>query len=156
MDCPNCGYRNPPDQRFCVNCKLLLGQPASPTPPRPNQAQQLPAYPAHNSPPQQPSSVPQSPKTQPGPLARLGLRFNLGQGIGCIGGVLVGLVVARALPYIYPIFSARLLDLIFGPGYSPLRDGFNSNLMTACTCLSSFLVALAVSLAFSRRKRLSP
>jgi len=76
----------------------------------------------------------------------------MGQTLGCLGGIVVGLVVARALPFIYPIFSARLLDLIFGPGYSPLRDGFNTNLMTACTCLSSFAVALVVSLAFSRKK----
>jgi len=89
----------------------------------------------------------------PGSLARLGIHFDLGQGIGCVGGVLVGLIVASALPYIYPIFSARILDIIFGPGPSTLRDGFNTNFMTACTCLSSFLVAGVVSLAFNRRKK---
>jgi predicted PurR-regulated permease PerM len=77
----------------------------------------------------------------------------MGQTLGCVGGVIVGLVVARVLPFIYPIFSANVLDLIFGPGVSTLRDGFNSLFMTGCTCLSSFAVALVVSLAFSRRKQ---
>lgn len=73
--------------------------------------------------------------------------------MGVVGGVIVGMIVARLLPYIYPIFSARLLDLVFGPGFSPLRDGFNTNFMTACTCFSSFAVAALGSIVFRLTKR---
>jgi hypothetical protein len=83
----------------------------------------------------------------------LGIGVNREQVLVVIAAVFVGLVIARLLPYVYPIFSARLLDLIFGPGYSPVRDGFNTNFMTACTCFSSFAVALLASLVLRLGRR---
>lgn len=102
-------------------------------------------------------STPPAPSAQKSPLAslaRLGIPVRAGQVIGIAAGVIVGLIVARLLPYIYPIFSARLLDAVFGPGFSPARDTFNANFMTACTCLSSFTVAMLASIVFRRTKRL--
>lgn len=65
-------------------------------------------------------------------------------------------MTACLLPYIYPIFAARVLDLIFGPGPSTFRDGFNTNLMTACTCCGSFTIALMGSFALRGRKKPKP
>jgi hypothetical protein len=86
-------------------------------------------------------------------LARLGIPVRIGQVIGIIAGLFVGLVVARLLPFIYPLFSAGLLDLVFGPGISAARDGFNTQFMTCCTCCSSFLVALVAAVVIRPGKK---
>jgi len=86
-------------------------------------------------------------------LNKLGIPVTTGQWIGSVIAVLGGLIVARVLPYIYPIFFSRLLDLVFGAGMSSLRDGFNSFMMTACTCTASFLVSIATFLAFRKKRK---
>lgn len=86
-------------------------------------------------------------------LSRLGIRVARTQLIGLIVSVITGMVVARLLPFIYPLIFSRPLDIVFGPGASSFRDGFNSLLMTTCTFMASFLVAFVVVLAFGRRKR---
>ncbi len=80
-------------------------------------------------------------------LERLGIRLSVGQLIGVGAAIVAGLVVARILPYTYPIISARLLDFLFGRGVSSLRDSFNTTLMTVCTCSISFLVAFITTAA---------
>jgi hypothetical protein len=123
MKCPNCGTENARDARRCVRCGTALGQP-TPAPAR------------------GPAAAPAAQGSVIASLGRLGIPVRAGQLIGIAAGVIMGLIVARALPYIYPIFTANLLDVVFGPGITEARDGFNSHLMTGCTCCSSFLVAL--------------
>lgn len=150
MQCPNCGYQNPPEGRSCGRCGALLTAPVPSQPARPSTekraASPLPSRPG----------LPAGQKSPLASLSRLGISLSLGQVMGIIAGVLAGLIVARLLPYIYPLFTARLLDSVFGPGVSPARDGFNANFMTACTCTSSFAVALLASLVFRLRKRSKP
>jgi hypothetical protein len=74
-------------------------------------------------------------------LNRLGIPVTTGQWVGAVLAVLAGIVIARVLPYVYPIFFSPLLDLVFEPGPSTLRDGFNSFLMTVCTGSTSFIVS---------------
>lgn len=70
--------------------------------------------------------------------------------------MVAGLMIACLLPYIYPIFAAPVLDFALGPGPSDLRDGFNTNLMTACTCCGSFAIALLGSFVLRARKKPKP
>jgi len=86
-------------------------------------------------------------------LNRLGIPVTTGQWIGAVMSVLAGIIIARLLPYLYPIFFARILDFVFGPGMSTLRDGFNSLFMTACTMGTSFAVSLATFVLFRRKRR---
>jgi hypothetical protein len=65
--------------------------------------------------------------------------------------VLAGLIVARVLPYVYPVLDP-LLSLVFGSGPSSLRDGFNARAMTAITFIISFTLAFATSAPFLRRR----
>jgi hypothetical protein len=58
--------------------------------------------------------------------------------------VAAGLVMARILPYIYPVIFAHLLDQVFGPGMSVARDGFNTHMMTAITFATSFVISFIV------------
>ena len=74
-------------------------------------------------------------------LARLGLDFSRNQLIGFGVSLLSGMIVARILPFIYPIFDP-VLTLAFGSGPSPTRDGFNTNMMTFITFLTSLIVRL--------------
>lgn len=85
-------------------------------------------------------------------LNKLGIPVTTGQWVGAICAVLAGIILARLMPYIYPIVFARLLDFIFGPGPSSFRDGFNSFLMTACTCTTSFVISFFAFILF-RSKR---
>jgi hypothetical protein len=55
-------------------------------------------------------------------LNKLGIPVTTGQWIGAVVSVLAGIIIARVLPYVYPIFFSRILDLILGPGVSTLRD----------------------------------
>jgi hypothetical protein len=73
--------------------------------------------------------------------------------VGLIGSVIFGMIVARLLPYIYPIFAARILDVVLGPGVTSTRDSFNSFLMTCCTCSSSFVISFLTLLVFRIRRK---
>lgn len=157
MNCPNCSHPNPIGTRNCLRCGASLAHAAPLPPTRPGaapSAQTTPSPSAGQARPASPTPPVGPAQTSPlASLARLGIPVSPGQVVGVIGGVILGMVVARVLPYVYPIFSARLLDLVFGPGYSEIRDGFNTNFMTACTCCSSFMVAALASMALRGRKR---
>ena len=86
-------------------------------------------------------------------LAKLGISITRAQLIGLLASVIAGLIVARAMPFIYPIIFSRALDFVFGPGPSTVRDNFNTHLMTACTFGSSFLIAFVVMILFRSKKR---
>jgi hypothetical protein len=84
-------------------------------------------------------------------LSRLGVPASVPQLLSMVAAFVVGVVIARALPFIYPILAAPILDAVFGPGISSARDGFNTNFMTACTCCSSTLIALVGAAVFAPR-----
>jgi hypothetical protein len=86
-------------------------------------------------------------------LNRLGIRVTTGQWIGAVISVLAGIIMARILPYAYPIFFSRILDFVFGPGMSTLRDGFNSLFMTMCTMGTSFAVSLVTFVLFRKKRK---
>lgn len=144
MKCPNCGVVNPSGSRFCNTCGTPLAA-SPPPPPRPK--------PSPTPSPQRPSAPGkgQSPLIQS--LGRLGLPVTRRQLIGLGIAILTGMIVARALPYIYPLLFARILDFVLGQGISATRDSFNSFFMTTITFCSSFLVAVVMALLFKRGKR---
>ncbi|MBI3915078.1 MAG: zinc ribbon domain-containing protein [Chloroflexi bacterium] len=148
MTCSNCRHPNPDGARFCLNCGAPI---ASAPPPRPVNA--LPQTDL-SSPPQSMDARQQV--TQPPPsgldasvnsilanLAKLGIAMTKRQLIGLGASAIAGMVMARVLPYIYPIFDP-ILTLVFGSGASGPRDGFNTNAMTFITFLTSFLPSFFV------------
>lgn len=93
-------------------------------------------------------------------LNKLGLRVSPRQIAGFVAAILTGVVVARLLPYFYPIVASRWLDIFFGlferilgTSLRNSRDSMNTFLMTACTFTSSFLVAFVSALLFRTRRR---
>ena len=88
-------------------------------------------------------------------LNRLGIRLTTGQWVGAVVAVLTGFIVARVLPFIYPLIFSRLQDAILGPGISDLRDNINIWMMQNCTCASSFIISFFSFYVF-RRKRKGP
>jgi hypothetical protein len=88
-------------------------------------------------------------------LNRLGIRLTTGQWVGAVVAVIAGLIVARVLPFIYPLIFSRLLDLVLSPGPSDLRDGLNTMVMNMCTLGTSFVISLASTMIFRRRRGLA-
>ena len=86
-------------------------------------------------------------------LNKLGIPVTTGQWIGVVIAVLAGIIMARVLPYVYPIFFSRILDFVLGPGMSTLRDGFNTFFMTTCTMGTSFAVSLVTFVLFRRKRK---
>jgi hypothetical protein len=62
---------------------------------------------------------------------------------GFVIAVIAGLVMARVLPYIFPLASP-LEDAWFGEGISSARDRFNSFAMTAITFATSSVISFHV------------
>lgn len=167
MNCSNCGQTNPPGKKFCRQCGTLL-KSVSPSVSGPRQ--QVPAMGgtpcarcgAHVSAgkafcTQCGTSVKTASAIHPAPevalpgsiqagLAELGIRFSRRKLIGFGLSVASGMVMARILPYIYPVAFGPLLDRVFGPGPGA-RDVFNSHMMTAITFLTSFVISF---IAFRR------
>jgi ribosomal protein L40E len=170
MNCSKCGDANPPGRKFCRQCGsplILAPVRAAPAPQTPEGTRcvqcgatvpigksfcpQCGAGLAATT-----SATPTPPATPAGPpdgsiqaaLARLGIRLSRRELIGLALSVAAGMIVARILPYIYPVLFAHLLDRVFGPVQSTARDGFNSHMMTVITFLSSFVISF-----FSFRKR---
>ena len=150
MTCSNCGNPNPPGARFCLNCGSPLASAPSAPPRSVNAPPQtsLPAPPQSvdarqrvTQPPQ--SGLDASVNSILASLAKLGIALTKRQLIGLGGSAIAGMVMARILPYIYPIFDP-ILTLVFGSGASGPRDGFNTNAMTFITFLTSFLPAFFV------------
>jgi hypothetical protein len=130
MHCPSCGTENPTDNRFCISCGAPLARPASTPSP----------IPAPNS-----SGAMTSIQTS---LGRLGIEVSTRQLVGIAVATIVGIVVARVLPNIYPIIFAPILAVLFFGNGSGTSDSFNSSMMTWITFLSAF----AVSLLIGRKK----
>lgn len=86
-------------------------------------------------------------------LNKLGIGVTTGQWVGAVVAVLAGVMVARVLPFIYPLIFSRLLDLVLSPGPSDLRDGLNTWIMSMCTLGTSFVISLATSVLFRRRRK---
>lgn len=83
-------------------------------------------------------------------LARLGLDFSRNQLIGFGASFLSGFIMARILPFIYPVFDP-VLTIVFGSGPGAARDGFNTNMMTLITFGTSFVLSfLTMRLTKSR------
>ncbi|MBI5651427.1 MAG: hypothetical protein HZC40_13445 [Chloroflexi bacterium] len=85
-------------------------------------------------------------------LARLGITFSRGQIIGFVVSLIGGMIVARILPFIYPVFDP-ILTFFFGRGPSPMRDGFNTNAMTLITFSVSFVLSFATMFLTRSRAR---
>jgi RNA polymerase subunit RPABC4/transcription elongation factor Spt4 len=170
MNCSKCGNANPPGRKFCRQCgSPLIVAPLSAAPEPPKSGGTLcvqcgdtvpmgksfcpqcgaranPATPITPTPPATPAGPPDG--SIQAALARLGIRLSRRELIGLALSVAAGMVMARILPYIYPVLFGHLLDRVFGPGMSNARDGFNSHMMTVITFLSSFVISF-----FSFRKR---
>ena len=55
--------------------------------------------------------------------------------------VVVGLIMPRILPYIYPFVFYPILVIIFQGNTTSASDDFNSFMMAAITFLTSFVIA---------------
>lgn len=140
MICQNCGSQNLEHARFCLQCGTPLGQPG--TTPVPTVSASLESLAAAVKP--QAKSLLES-------LARLGIDFSRKQIIGFVISLIGGMIMARILPFIYPIFDP-ILTLVFGAGPGAVRDGFNTNMMTLITFFTSFGLSFATMLVTKTRK----
>ena len=118
--CIRCGSSLQADKRFCSKC----GAPVLPVDDPPSSAGSLLA-------PLQ------------GGLQKLGIRVSIQQIVGLIAAIVVGLVLARILPYIYAPTVGYLLDFL--QLSVPTRDTLNWFVMTALTFLTSFAVGFVLS-----------
>ena len=161
MNCTKCGETNPPGRKFCRQCGTPL---VSATEPREQMAATggttcaqcgatlsagkafctrcgTPVKTTAPQPPPEPVPSAQSPVGSiQASLARLGIRLSRRELLGFALSVVAGIVMARILPYIYPVIFGHFLDLVFGPG-AGARDTFNSHMMTAITFLTSFVIS---------------
>jgi hypothetical protein len=85
-------------------------------------------------------------------LRGLGLRPTCGQIAGFVGAVVFGIVLARALPFVFPVFYPAL-NFVFRDVLGREPDAFNTAAMTWLTCLSSAGVAFASTFLFGRRRK---
>lgn len=158
--CSNCGTQNAEGTKFCRECGNALAGPAAPPQPRAALPSTAPITTLYNlirdaltrlgvSPSSIPATMPPAKDIRES-LARLGISFSRGQIIGFALSLLGGIVVARILPFIYPVFDP-ILTLVFGSGPSPTRDGFNTNMMTLITFFTSFVMSF-VTMALTKSK----
>ena len=166
MNCSNCGQTNPPGRKFCRQCGTPLvsvslsaaepqqQKPATGGTPCAQCGATVPTGKAFctrcgtpltaaiSTPPEPPVAPPDSSVGSiQASLARLGIRLSRRELVGFGLSVAAGMVMARILPYIYPVIFSHVLDRIFGSGPSNARDGFNSHMMTAITFLTSFVIS---------------
>ena len=140
MICQNCGAEIAAHAKFCLNCGATLGQPG--TPPVATVSQSLESL---------ASAVKPTAKSLLESLARLGINFSRKQIIGFVISLIGGMIMARILPFIYPIFDP-ILTVVFGAGPGAVRDGFNTNMMTLITFFTSFGLSFATMLVTKTRK----
>ena len=151
-DCRVCGHPNPDNAKFCLNCGTALkarpaapaGSPVAAPSPAPAAAAASPGSPSA-APAPKPSSLLES-------LRGLGLRPTCGQIAGFVGAVVFGLVLARALPFVFPLFYPAL-NFVFREVLGREPDAFNTAAMTWMTCLSSAGVAFASTFLLGRRRK---
>jgi len=149
--CSNCGTQNTAGTKFCRECGTPLGSPtAPPTQSRATPASTAPITTLYNliraaltrlgvSPSAMPETMPPAKDIRES-LLRLGISFSRNQLIGFGLSLLGGIVMARILPFIYPVFDP-LLTIVFGSGPGAARDGFNTNMMTLITFSTSFVMS---------------
>jgi len=133
-DCRVCGHPNPEDAKFCLNCGTALIAAPRPAPEATPPATSRPG-----------SSILDS-------LQALGFRPTCGQIAGFVGAVVFGLVLARALPFVFPVFYPAL-NFVFRDVLGREPDAFNTAAMTWLTCLSSAGVAFASTFLLGRRRK---
>jgi Double zinc ribbon len=159
MTCSNCGHDNPSNRKFCSQCGAGLTPVSSSggsAEPGNSEAGGAPCKQCGATVPpgrkfctvcgsavSATSSTPPSDGSIQASLAKLGIRFSKGEWIGFAVSVTGGFVMARILPYVYPILSP-VLDAVFGPGPSNPRDSFNSFMMTGITFATSFIISFIV------------
>ena len=160
--CSNCGTQNTEGTKFCRECGTPLGSPAaSAPPPRTATPSTRPIDTFYNfirdvltrvgvAPSSLPATTPPAKDIRES-LLRLGISFSRGQLIGFGLSLLGGMIVARILPFIYPVFDP-ILTLAFGSGASATRDGFNTNMMTLITFFTSFALSF-VTMALTKAKQ---
>lgn len=141
MTCHNCGTQNAEGVKFCRECGTPLLPSATP-----------PARLTNPSLDSLTSSVTPTARSIRESLARLGVTFSREQIIGFVLSLIGGMIVARILPFIYPIFDP-ILTLVFGSGPSAMRDGFNTNMMTLITFATSFVLSFATMFVTTTLKR---
>jgi len=165
-NCHQCGHSNPANAKFCLNCGTALQALRGPGPSQPARvpsAQAQPpigAAPAANPASAGPAASPDSPPAAPAPkssslldsLRGLGLRPTCGQMAGFVGAVVFGIVLARALPFVFPLFYP-ILNFVFRDVLGREPDAFNTAAMTWLTCLGSAGVAFASTFLLGRRRK---
>ena len=163
--CHQCGHSNPENAKFCLNCGTALHalRGSAPTGPAPAQPPQVPS--AQPQPPQVPSARPPigaAPSASPASAAKpsslldslrgLGLRPTCGQIAGFVGAVVFGIVLARGLPFVFPVFYP-ILNFGFRDVLGREPDAFNTAALTWLTCLGSAGVAFASTFLLGRRRK---
>ena len=151
-NCQQCGHSNPANAKFCLNCGTALQ--ARPAPPAGSPVAAAPPASAG------PSTSPGSPSAAPVPkpsslldsLRGLGLRPTCGQIAGFVGAVVFGMALARALPFVFPLFYPAL-NFVFRDVLGREPDAFNTAAMTWLTCLGSAGVAFASTFLLGRRRK---
>lgn len=141
MICHKCGTQNAEGVKFCRECGTALTESAAPASQSLSTSLQsivTAAKPAA-------TSIRES-------LARLGVTFSRQQIIGFVISLVGGMIMARILPFIYPIFDP-ILTLVFGSGPGAVRDGFNTNMMTLITFFTSFGLSFATMFVTTTLKR---
>lgn len=116
----------------------------------------------HSAPTGQTMSSASAPSPRPNPsppgsslvdsLRALGFRPTCGQIAGFAGAVIFGMVLARALPFVFPVFYP-LLDLVFNKILHTAPDPFNTAVMTCFTFLGSAGVAFLTTLLFGAKRK---
>ena len=151
-NCHQCGHSNPANAKFCLNCGTALqARPAAPA--GSPVAAVSPASAGPEASPGSPSAAP-APKSSSllDSLRGLGLRPTCGQIAGFAGAVVFGIVLARALPFVFPLFYP-ILNFVFRDVLGREPDAFNTAAMTWLTCLSSAGVAFASTFLLGRRRK---
>jgi hypothetical protein len=166
MNCHNCGTMNSEGTKFCRECGTSLvattaAAPASrvissssaPTIQQlyVSMRQSLVDFGVSST--TMPETMPTAQNLRES-LARLGISLSRKQLTGFGASFLAGLIAARILPYIYPIFDP-ILTAVFGSGPGMARDGFNTNMMTLITFFTSFVLS-AVTMLLTNKEPHEP
>jgi hypothetical protein len=85
-------------------------------------------------------------------LRALGFRPTRGQIVGFVAAVIFGMVLARILPSVFPIFYP-VLSFVFVEVLGTTPDGFNTAAITWLTCLGSAGVSFLSTFLLGRRRK---
>ena len=163
--CHRCGQSNPDNAKYCLNCGAPPLASRDPAPAKTELAQSPQVASVQPRPPQAPSAlqpIEGAPSASPASTAKpsslldslraLGFRPTCGQIAGFVGAVVFGIVLARALPFVFPLFYP-ILNFVFRDVLGREPDAFNTAAMTWLTCLGSAGVAFASTFLLGRRRK---